>query len=781
MSLASWVLRIGVGWVVVATACAQLPAARLLTVFPPGGAAGSSVEVAITGSDLDEAAGLEFSDPRVTGTPVPGSSDRFRVALPADLPEGVLDVRVRGRYGVSNPRAFAVGVASPELRWTQAPVSLEKAFELPLEAVVNGRVAPQEVLWFRFQGEAGQALGARVEARELDSRLVPDLALTDASGAELARVRRREWFDFRLPARGTYLLRLSDSLYRGGDTHAFRLRLTSRPRIAFAVPMVLQAGKAQQVTLYGRRLPGGAPSTVLAADGEPLEQQVLEITPPTEPEVPAATVAALPVPPITPLVPEAWLWRGSGPSGARPGMLPIPPVPLALSPLPVIAGAPTGLVVVTPPCEFSSLFPQRSRNSGVVFEAKKGEVFWVELTSERWGFPVDPIGVIQRAKSAQAAPESRDWVDVLELGDTEQNLGDREFPTAHRDAAARWEVPESGRYRILVRDGFRRGDTTAQYPYRLSLRRESPDFHLVAFPMPPARVGEDRAIHVMPAVLRRGQTVAFRVVVFRRDGFQGDIELGAEGLPSGVRVAPTRILSGQNTGVLLLTADAEASGSGPWRVVGRSGAGSGTRSRTASSASVVWQVPDFNNENPVVRRSRAGSVGVVSQEWAPVTIRVGTASASADGAAWKLPLQIERRGEFQGAFTLKVGGHPAFEKAKEISVPEKATNLVVEVSMGEARLPAGNHVLWLQGGVAGKYRQAPEALAAAEADLKAAETALASAKANDKAAAEARKKEAEARRKAADDKAKPRDVTVPLWSEPFTATVAAAAAKEARP
>jgi hypothetical protein len=65
--------------------------------------------------------------------------------------------------------------------------------------------------------------------------------------------------------------------------------------------------------------------------------------------------------------------------------------------------------------------------------------------------------------------------------------------------------------------------------------------------------------------------------------------------------------------------------------------------------------------------------------------------------------------------------------------------------------------------------------------LKAAETALASANAADKPAAEARKKEAEARRKAADDKAKPRDITVPLWSEPFTVTVAAPAAKEARP
>src|SRR5712675_1839898 len=33
---------------------AQLPAARLLTVFPPGGKAGSTVEVTITGAELDD-------------------------------------------------------------------------------------------------------------------------------------------------------------------------------------------------------------------------------------------------------------------------------------------------------------------------------------------------------------------------------------------------------------------------------------------------------------------------------------------------------------------------------------------------------------------------------------------------------------------------------------------------------------------------------------------------------------------------------------------------------
>src|SRR3954451_20340770 len=40
---------------------AQLPVCRLQTVFPPGGRAGTSVEVTIVGTDLDETRQLLFS------------------------------------------------------------------------------------------------------------------------------------------------------------------------------------------------------------------------------------------------------------------------------------------------------------------------------------------------------------------------------------------------------------------------------------------------------------------------------------------------------------------------------------------------------------------------------------------------------------------------------------------------------------------------------------------------------------------------------------------------
>ena len=49
-----------------AEALGQLPAAHLTGVFPAGAKVGTSVEVTISGSDLDDASALSFSHPGIT-------------------------------------------------------------------------------------------------------------------------------------------------------------------------------------------------------------------------------------------------------------------------------------------------------------------------------------------------------------------------------------------------------------------------------------------------------------------------------------------------------------------------------------------------------------------------------------------------------------------------------------------------------------------------------------------------------------------------------------------
>src|SRR5687767_14712152 len=45
------------------SALAQLPAAKLQSIFPSGGKAGSTLEVTINGTDLDDGSALHFSHP----------------------------------------------------------------------------------------------------------------------------------------------------------------------------------------------------------------------------------------------------------------------------------------------------------------------------------------------------------------------------------------------------------------------------------------------------------------------------------------------------------------------------------------------------------------------------------------------------------------------------------------------------------------------------------------------------------------------------------------------
>ena len=118
---ARWTRRTrGVFWAVLpgvlfaaGVAQAQLPQARLATVFPPGGKVGSSVEVAVTGTDQEDMSQLVFSHAGITSKL---AEQKFAVSIGADVPPGFYDVRMVGRFGISNPRTFVVGQRPEVLR-----------------------------------------------------------------------------------------------------------------------------------------------------------------------------------------------------------------------------------------------------------------------------------------------------------------------------------------------------------------------------------------------------------------------------------------------------------------------------------------------------------------------------------------------------------------------------------------------------------------------------------------------------------------------------------------
>ncbi len=750
-----------------ATAFAQLPQSVLTHLFPPGAAAGSTNEITVAVTELEEPGALVFSDPRVVGQPKPGAAGVYQVIVPAEVAPGVVDLRVTGRFGISNPRGFLVE-STPARIQPATNLTAQTAIPLTRGTAVWSRLAAATRAQYSLDVRKGERVLLQIQTIEVDSRLVPDLAVFDSAGREVARTRRVGCLDFIAGTEGLHRLELTDSQFRGGDDFHYRLERRTGPLIDFALPVGLRAGVTNRVTLFGRQLPGGTPTAFTGADGVRLERVEVDVVAPATSSIPP--VARLRRPAGAGL--SSWGWKWTTTNGSA------NPVIFLLGDLPVMVsgteGSAPAVVPVTPPLDFSSVFPRGAELSGVTFTAKKGDVWWVEIAGDRLGQGMDPVVSIQRELSTRDAGGRVQYGEVSELGELDSNPPGNELPVSSRDAAGKFEAPEDGTYRVLVCDVFNVSTSAPRRPYRLTIRRAAPDFRLVTWAQPPPRSnGEDRRLHLTTPTLRRGGTLPLRVVVSRVDGFEGPVELIAEGLPAGVTCRPTQIAGGASIGTVLLTASGEiAAGQFPVRVMGRATVGTNRVEHAARSGGPQWTVADFNQESVVSRLSQEFRIGLVP-ELEPVVVvatedRVHEVKA---GGKLSVPLKIGRRHEFPAAFNLRPAGSPPLEKAKEFSVAEKATNAVLELNLAETALPEGDHVLWVQGQASGKYRNQPEAIAVADAELKAAEAALKSASAEQKPSLEKRHKEAEATRKAAEERAKPRDATVGVWSAPIQVRV----------
>jgi hypothetical protein len=88
-------------------ALGQLPTARLNSVFPAGGKAGSSVEVTITGVDLEQADKLLFTHAGITATPKTRDPNPFEQGPQVVANQFV--VKIDGGVGQVRHQQSAVG------------------------------------------------------------------------------------------------------------------------------------------------------------------------------------------------------------------------------------------------------------------------------------------------------------------------------------------------------------------------------------------------------------------------------------------------------------------------------------------------------------------------------------------------------------------------------------------------------------------------------------------------------------------------------------------------
>ncbi|MFM2176431.1 MAG: hypothetical protein RL015_529 [Verrucomicrobiota bacterium] len=697
-----------------------LPLPRLLTVMPMGGQIGTQVEVTITGENIEDVTELTFSTPKITAKPVTGTTNKFSVNIAADAPVGVYDARVMSRLGVSSARAFSVNKL-PEVTRIKASNTVETAMPLPVGTICNATMTKRAVDYYSFQGVKAKAVAIDCAAVGIDSQLTPVLILADAMGRDLKVNRTGGIIDFTPPADGTYLIKVNDLTFQGGERHFYRLALQNAPA---------QPQPQTQTVSAMSWPPAGLPALAAAKEAEPNNK----------------------------------------------------------------AGEAQKISL---PCDVSGAFFPAADVDTYEFTAKKGEVWWVEVASERFGLNTDPFVLVQQVKGDQLTDvaELYDIVPPMKVTSNGYSYDGPPYDAGSPDVNGKLEIKEDGTYRLQVRDLFGGTRSDPNNIYRLIVRQATPDFSLAAWAVHMTLRNGDRASLSKPMALRAGDSRAFEVVVQRRDGFDGEIDIIMENLPAGVIAAGLKIGKGKTYGNLILTASAEAKrGFSLAKLNGKATIKGSSVMRPVRVASMEWPVKDAKGEIPAPRLMADIPVSVTDSEKAPLTVAASESKVweAKVGETLKIPLKLAWRNDFNGT-SIKVKAYgEGFTGIKEFDIPIKAATHELVLDLAALKVAPGDYTFALQSLGICKYSYNPAAVPLAEAEKKKAEQLLAAAAAEAKklAATDAnaakvaaeKQKQAEAsmtaaasRMKAVTTAASPTDTVDIIISEPIRVSVKPAA------
>jgi len=593
---------------------------RLLTVLPMGGKLGSTVEVVLTGTDVDEPEGLLFSHPAIKaelvtapappvdpknppkgkGKTGPTQAVKYKVTIPPAVAVGIHDVRVVNKLGVSNPRAFVVGDQT-DVSEVEPNNDVPQAQKVELNTTVNGVIgSPTDVDYFTFTGKKGQRVVISCLASSIDSRLYPVIELYDSYGKRLAVNRDYQnqdaLVDSILPADGAYHVRVVQFTHTvGTPEHFYRLTISTAPWIDAVFPSVVEPGKATPVTIYGRNLPGGQLDPTVTLGGSVLEKATATVNVPNDPQARQRLDFSGYLPPPA-SGQDGFEYRVRNDAGAsNPFLLHIASGPVVLENPANSKRAAAQAVPV--PCEVAGKLDSKHSQGFFTFDAKKGEVLTLEVLSERLGSPSD-LTMSLYGTDGKLLTEQDDDPETLSINQFFTRTAD---PQRYRFAPA-----ADGKYTLLVKSH----DSTQLDPrnrYHLRISPERPDFRLVVMPT--------STYQPEGAVLRQGSSQDWIVFVWRQDGFDGEINLTAENLPAGVECKPHTINPAAKAGLLVVSANPDAANwVGEIKVKGTAKVNGQDVVREARSASIVWPTAPQQNNTPTFSRLDRGIVLAVREK-----------------------------------------------------------------------------------------------------------------------------------------------------------------------
>lgn len=621
-----------------------LPLPRLLTTMPMGGTAGSQVEIAISGENIEGAGELLFSNPGLTAAKKLGAdgqaeANKYVVSIAPTCPPGIHEARLMTRLGVSSSRVFSVD-AFPEVVQTSPNTALSTAMELKTNSICNAVLSAKSIDHYFFEARKGQRYAVNCASRGIDSKLEPVLIIADAAGHDLVVERRGSAIDFTASTDGKHVIKVHDLTFKGGPAFFYRLSLqemeTAAPLPRFA--------STKTVNSFSW------PPQDLVANAELME---------TEPN-----------------------------------------------------NEPAQVQKISLPCDISGSFFPAADVDQFEFVATKGDVWWIEVASERLGRPTDPTIVVQHVTgdgSSQTVVDVAEFSDIASPVKVSTNGYAYDGPPydgGSLDIIGKLEIKDDGVHRLQLSDLFGGTRNDARNIYRLIFRKAAPDFALAAWGLHMELRNGDRAALSKPLALRGGLTVALEVVAVRRDGFNGDIELLLDGLPSGVTAQGLKIPAGKNRGVMLITATLDA----PQAVAnatfyGKSQIDGKETVRNVQMAEMAWPIVDSWNDFPSPRLISGLPVSVSGFEPAPLTIVANESKVweATVGEKLTIPLRQIRRSDFSGSVMQLSTFGDGFEQVPRFDVSLTAETADAVLDLAALKTPPGDYLIAFYGSAVAKF------------------------------------------------------------------------------
>lgn len=482
---------------------------RLDSIFPNGAQRGTSVQVEFkgVGSGLSDPIKIVIDGPRgVTARDlksINGSTLEATLDIAAEAPLGRRLLRVLNqRSGITNFAYFVVG-GLPETIEVEPNNEASNAqhIRFPEQAnasrspgvVINGRITPAADLdVFQFKGKAGQKLVAAIAAHALDvhgqykDAGIADfnLELLDHSGRTIAAAEDSAGFDpiieQTLPSDGDYLVRVQLLNYAGFPAAVYRLTLGEVPYPTGVFPAGYQRGTNPALELLGANFSR--------------EQRTLK---------PLSSDS---------FAPSAYVLRHVGPQLASTAGL---DVPLIEGDLPEVLEVEPNNDRATAtelkwPTTANGRFLQSGDTDWYRIRLEAQQRVSIEVNAHRYArSPVDTLVQVFDTSGNQLA-ENDDF--AFEPG--YESFHD--FKTT--DSQLLFTAPITGEYFLKITEHAHASGP--RMIYRLTVKDGAPDFFVSHFP------------DAVP-IWDPGSTACVLVRVDRFGGFDEDVVISAEGLPTG--------------------------------------------------------------------------------------------------------------------------------------------------------------------------------------------------------------------------------------------------------